>query len=113
MRIIHQAEMDGWDIRGTKRYIENGTNQYQKGGTHTKIGKVLGEGRRNREGMSVCPYFSLDSTQSRYATEKGEGTGAFHYVKTEVVFDLISLIWSISETGEENKELMVVLTLAH
>ena len=86
MRIIHQAEMDGWDIRGTKRYIENGTNQYQKGGTHTKIGM---QQRREKEQV------------------------LFHHVKTDVVLDQISLIWSISETAEENKELMVVLTLAH
>ena len=65
---------------GTKRYIENGTNQYQKGGTHTKIGKVLGEGRRNREGMSVC--------QQRREKEQV----LFHHVKTDVVLDQISLI---------------------
>ena len=112
MRIIHQAEMDCGNIRGTKRYIENGTNQYQKGGTHTKIGKVLGEGRRNREGMSVCPYFSLDSTQVGMQQRREKEQVLFHHVKTDVVLDQISLIWSISETGEEIKD-MVVLTLAH
>ena len=120
MRIVHQAEIDGWDITATKNYlekgtnryqnrwdpyqnrkgtgrrekeqrryvcvsIENGTNQYQKGGTHTKIGM---QQRREKEQV------------------------LFHHVKTDVVLDQISLIWSISEIGEEIKD-MVLLTLAH